>query len=288
MDSFKRAESQWSWRMGVARGFRRVARAMEFISLAFPHSDELIEQNRCHYDHPNVVEIFTREDLELTLLERRALDQFIFKPGRGLVLGSGGGREAIALAKRGWQMVAMDQAPALVDAVRKRIENSEPGLSIELQCGDITQGFSSNASFDLICLLGCLYNLIPTRRLRLEVLRNCRAHLAPEGICLLSVDVLSSAPTWRKRWAHGVRKAIAWIFRGNTECEIGDQWLSEGFCHNFSSIEEAIEEIREAGFKIKGREEEKGSLILVLSASYKTEGPFAAGLGPRPPEEKIA
>ncbi len=248
--------------MGV--GFRCLAKAIEFMSLAFPHPHELIEQNRRRYHNPSNVEVLTKAKADLNVLESRALDKFVSKSGQALVLGCGGGRETIALAERGWHVVAVDQIQVLVDGVRNRIQDSDLNHSIELQCRDVTQSFSFDHSFDLICLLGGPYNFIPSRRLRIKVLSDCRAYLTPAGVCLLNVWFYSSTSSHQKHLAHKLRKIAAWIFRGNTECEIGDQWQGDSFCHHFSSMEEIIEEIRAAGFKIKGAEEEKGSSILVL------------------------
>jgi SAM-dependent methyltransferase len=68
-------------------------------------------------------------------------------PGRALDLACGTGRHAIYLARLGWQVTAVDAAPAAIDRLRRAAPE------IDAQVADLERGEYriEPASFDLIC-----------------------------------------------------------------------------------------------------------------------------------------
>ena len=97
-------------------------------------------------------------------------------PGRALDLAAGEGRNAIWLARRGWQVTAVDFAQAGLDKGRILGE----GLDIDWVCADAT-AWSAPASFDL-CLIA--YLQLP-RKERRAATRNGFGSLAVGGTLLL-------------------------------------------------------------------------------------------------------
>lgn len=58
-------------------------------------------------------------------------------PGRALELGCGTGRQAIELARRGWDVTAVDYVPAAIDQACSRAE--EQGAMVRFLIGDVTR-----------------------------------------------------------------------------------------------------------------------------------------------------
>ncbi|GAB3267937.1 class I SAM-dependent methyltransferase [Arthrobacter pigmenti] len=70
-------------------------------------------------------------------------------PGTALDLASGDGRNAIWLARRGWQVTAVDFSAEGLDIARSRAEAE--GISIEWQLGDATN-WAPDRTFDLVTI----------------------------------------------------------------------------------------------------------------------------------------
>ncbi|MBE1534693.1 SAM-dependent methyltransferase [Actinomadura algeriensis] len=85
-------------------------------------------------------------------------------PGRALELGCGTGTNAIYLARRGWDVVAVD----LVDrAVRRARDKADAaGATVRLLCGDATRldDLDAPGPFDLFFDLSCFCGVPPHRR----------------------------------------------------------------------------------------------------------------------------
>ena len=68
-------------------------------------------------------------------------------PGRALDLGAGEGADSLALAQRGWEVTAVDNAPAAIATIERLA--SERGLAVRGVVGDITT-FRADGLFDLV------------------------------------------------------------------------------------------------------------------------------------------
>jgi SAM-dependent methyltransferase len=81
-------------------------------------------------------------------------------PGRALDLGCGKGRNAIYLAQRGWEVVAIDLAEYAVEAARRRA--SAAAASVRFIWGDVTKlpEYDIGDGFSLIVDVGC-YQALP-------------------------------------------------------------------------------------------------------------------------------
>jgi SAM-dependent methyltransferase len=263
-----------AWRLGMAAQMFHLARGLEFLSFGVLRPDELIDFNRRFYSAPDHVSYLAGQWMEGFYPPESALmDRFAPKVGTALVLGCGAGREAIALAKRGWKVVGLDGAASLIDAAKENADRA--GLSADWICLDLAQGFSLGRSFDLICLFGQLYSLIPTRRLRIRLLADCRKHLQPHGCCLLNF-IPGASPSRRAFRAQRWRRRLAWVVRGNRECELGDVWGGGPlFTHRFSSWEEMAEEAAAAGLDLELHGESVRKDMVVLTPA---RAPLDVGL----------
>lgn len=256
----------WSMRKKISACLRRgrlrtadlifnLVRTLEFFSLAFLRPEELIEANRNFFGSPGQVAYWAEQSQTPKLWdnELRFLDKLDLGGGSALVLGSGAGREAISLAKSGWQVVACDYIPELIAAARNNAMRA--GVHIEWHCLDVTKELPKRDSFDLICLFGQFYSLIPSQHLRVSLLKALREKLKPTGSCLVSF-ILGKPPSRQAREAHRWRLRLAWLVRGNPECQLGDVWKKGYlFIHQFASVEEIAEEAALAGLRLAAVEE---------------------------------
>ncbi len=127
------------------------------------------------------------------------------KKKRILELGAGSGRVTIALARDGHQVVALDQAPAMLARLRKRVLALPEAARgrIEAVEGDVCT-FELPGTFDLVIAAFNVFEHLYTRGEVDACLRRVLAHLAPGGALAFDVQLpdlewLSRDPS--KRWA---------------------------------------------------------------------------------------
>jgi SAM-dependent methyltransferase len=100
--------------------------------------------------------------------ERRDLDQTWTRildalgnppPGRALDIGCGSGRDAVYLAKRGWQVTGLDFAPEGLEKAKQRA--AEQGANIEWVQGDVGKlgQLGLEPGYSLIYDFGCIQGL---------------------------------------------------------------------------------------------------------------------------------
>lgn len=115
--------------------------------------------------------------------EEEVVARFV-KPGdRMLLVGSGPGRDLIALAGKGYRVTGVEPVRRAIATARRQLETR--GLSAE-----IIEGFFEDVAlpdcFDVIMFSHGCYSFIPESRRRIAALRKAEAHLAAEGRILIS------------------------------------------------------------------------------------------------------
>lgn len=86
-------------------------------------------------------------------------------PGRALDVGCGSGRDAVYLAKRGWQVTGVDAAEAGLSAARQRAQHED--VEVQWVSGDVADlvALGLTPGYDLLYDFGCLHLLgDPARR----------------------------------------------------------------------------------------------------------------------------
>jgi SAM-dependent methyltransferase len=80
-------------------------------------------------------------------------------PGRALDLGCGTGRDAVYLAREGWEVTAVDAVPQALDAAIRR--GYEAGVDIDFRRGDVTclEQLALDPGYELILDRGCFHGL---------------------------------------------------------------------------------------------------------------------------------
>lgn len=89
-----------------------------------------------------------------------ALDRYAPKAGVALDLGSGPGIHAIALAKHGWRVTAVDVSPGAIKMASRFAE--EAGVKIDFQRANALAFQPKPSSFDLVHDRGFLHTLDPS------------------------------------------------------------------------------------------------------------------------------
>lgn len=85
-------------------------------------------------------------------------------PGRALDIGCGTGTSAIALAKHGWTVIALDFAALAVRRARQKARAA--GVRVDFRVADITQVETLPGPFDLVLDIGCFHGLAPEAKQR--------------------------------------------------------------------------------------------------------------------------
>jgi SAM-dependent methyltransferase len=97
--------------------------------------------------------------------------------GRALDLGCGNGRNAIALAQRGWRVQAVDQSPSAVAWARE--ETAMAAVDVAVSCESVFKLRIEPGAYDLVYDSGCFHHIAPHRRAQYVALV-CKA-LRPGG-----------------------------------------------------------------------------------------------------------
>ena len=214
---------------------------------------ELMEANKRFAQSPAQIEYWgsdrwTKQGLLET--EKGFLEKYSIKSGKFLVLGCGGGREAIALAKLGFKVVGVDFTDELVEVAKRNAGMEKVEATFQRQ--DIAELALAENSFDYAMLSSFLYSFIPVKKERIALLKNVKKLLHPGSKFLLTLNFSATNPK-KNRLKHGLKKIIAFFTLGNIRYHDGDAVLEQSrtfsIVHNFGSQEELLDEIRQAGLE---------------------------------------
>ena len=117
-------------------------------------------------------------------------------PGRALDLGCGEGADAVWLAERGWDVVAVDISDTALGRAREAAKSRDVDDRIEFVQMDLSEGFP-DGTFDLISSQFLHSTVYLDRQ---TILLNAAAALRPDGL-LVIVDH-GSAPPWASKLDH--------------------------------------------------------------------------------------
>jgi SAM-dependent methyltransferase len=119
----------------------------------------------------------------LTRWEEELIARFVTREDEVLLVGSGPGRDLVALVGLGYRVTAVEPARRAIATCRRQLEMR--GLSAE-----IIEGFVEDVAlprrFDVIIFSGCCYNFIPESCRRIAALRKAGDHLTARGRILVN------------------------------------------------------------------------------------------------------
>jgi SAM-dependent methyltransferase len=223
---------------------------MESLALMVMRPDDLVEFSRQKYLTPKSLADWGQEEFVqqgLTPQESGLIDRLALMGGRALVLCAGGGREAIAFARLGFEVVAVDFTPAMV--ARTLAHAARAGFRVSALVQEISRLEMEASSFELAWLSASMYSCVPARVRRIRMLRSIARALKPGGYfcCQFSFDPEMSF-SLPGEW---LKKAFALASRGNLCYERGDiLWRGLEFIHTFTSRDEVAGEFAEGGFAL--------------------------------------
>jgi hypothetical protein len=142
----------------------------------------------------------------LQFWEEIAIDRF-FIPGCGvLVAAAGGGRELIALARRGYAAEGFDCCRTMVSAGKRAL--SERGIDARIEWAPPCRIPENLGTWDAAIIGWNGYTYISPRGRRIEFMKSLRAHLRPNSPVLVSGAIRpgkSGQLIWTPRIANAVR-----------------------------------------------------------------------------------
>jgi SAM-dependent methyltransferase len=119
-----------------------------------------------------------------------AVDRGLVAPGRALEVGCGTGTNALWLAQRGFDVVAVDVAPLAIDAARRK---APPGARCEFVALDFLTDDPPHAPFDFVFDRGC-FHVFDDDETRAQFAARVAALLAPGGQWLSLIGSTEGGP----------------------------------------------------------------------------------------------
>jgi SAM-dependent methyltransferase len=238
-------------RFAAGRLLARAGRFVQSLALMVMRPRDLVDFTRNAYSSPESVAGWAERglvDAGLSADEAALLEKLPRRGGELLLLGLGGGREAVPLASLGFDVTGVDFVPELAARAEENLRNR--GLPIRVLVQDMSRLELPESRFETAWLTsgGC-YSSIPTRRRRLDALARIRRSLKPGGhfVCQFLV---SAEPEFRGG-AESLRRAFAWLTFGNLTYEPGDRLLAGlEFAHYFRDEREIRAEFEAGGFRV--------------------------------------
>jgi SAM-dependent methyltransferase len=229
--------------------------------------DDLIEFSRQTYAKTDNVESWSSDELIESGLdpdEASLLDKVPFKEGSLLLLGIGGGREALYFAERGFEVTGVDFSEGMVKNALENAQRRELTFSGIVQ--EISQLDVPDNSYDVVWLSSAMYSSIPTKKRRLMMLKRISKALKPGGYFICQFHWDTGLNTSQK--GEFMRRIVSLLTLGNFEFEKGDMlWHNIEFVHAFSSEKDLLSEFEESYFDVKHvqifKENMRGGAVLI-------------------------
>lgn len=224
---------------------------LQTLPTVYMKPDDLTEFSRQTYAEKRIIDAFSDDTLVesgLSFDETELLKSIPFSQGRLLILGVGGGREAIAFGKMGFHITGVDFIHELVD---RAITIS---LNHNVQINGLVQEISKievpNNSYDIAWLSKGMYSCVPTRARRIEMVQRIYNALRPGGffLCQFQNNFCDQYPGNGDKFRYFLSRCPL----GNQTYEKGDiLWAKREFLHIFSSEDEVKKELEEGGVLVK-------------------------------------
>ncbi len=251
----------------------RIQQLLTGVLPAVASPDELTRYLQTHYGHtyhnaqaqyPEYSPIWALEPWEEDVLTHH-----MSSPGTVLVLGTGVGRESIAIAQQGYRVVGLELH---FDALHWAIQRATArGASVWFVQASFLAIPVTPASVDYILLPSVMYSAIPGKRQRQTWLRNLRTFLRPHGRAILNFMVDREPETTTQRLTLALARHIMKLPGANKSYQPGDTCHQSHFLHIFRTEEELRSEVTETGATIHALNWASGYVVLGWPTSVDPE-----------------
>lgn len=239
-----------SYRIKFGRSLLRLGSFIQSLPVVIMRPDDLVKFSRQSYNNPQDVESWSDDNLidaGLDEDEQKLLSHIPIKNGELLLLGLGGGREAIHLAKMGFEVTGVDFIPAMVEKAKEKAISR--GVKIKGIVQEISKLNVPNETYDVIWISRSMYSCIPTRKRRVNMVRRISNALKTGGVLICQYHCDSKTKESRK--SYYFRRAIALFTLGNFAYEEGDRlWLNIEYVHAFVSDDDLRSELEEGNVNV--------------------------------------
>ena len=167
-----------NWRINFSRFLLRTGTFIQTLPVVVMKPDDLIEFSWQTYSRqqnflPWAEDSFV--DSGLTAHEKDLLNHLPINSGKLLLMGIGGGREAIPLLRMGFKVTGIDFVAELVRLSKANAQKR--GFEIDCECQEFTKLVIPFESFDVIWLSKSMYSSVPTRKNRVAMVKKIVAGL---------------------------------------------------------------------------------------------------------------
>ncbi len=191
------------------------------------------------------VEAFSLEPWEVAVFNRYRINS----GGKILVLGSGWGREAIAIARMGLSVVGVDINYVATRTAHQSAQTA--GLSACFHQADLLHLPYTASSFDFVLLSSMMYSAIPGVSRRQTWLMDIGLLLKPGGLVILSFAPDQWPTSMRRVVCTFLNKFLSKLPGANPYYQPGDDCQWGHFLHEFQDEEEIRQELLDAGVIIR-------------------------------------
>lgn len=256
--------------LNVANVFERVARGVLYLAAGTLGYDDLQELAKREWQD------FNCRDEEvlggLMWWERDVYDRFLKASDRILIVGSGSGRDLIALVEAGHDVVGLEPSPPSVTLARHHLRG-------RARSADLIEGAIEDTdlpgTFDVVIFSFYCYSYIPGTARRIGALRKVRDHLNAGGRIVISYRDLRAPFRNRAIW---LTRAAARVTKSDWRPEAHDVLTRLSgqngllhFEHRFTP-EELEHEAREAGLDVTYHRQSPKPTTAVLVVQPRKEG----------------
>ena len=181
--------------------------------------------------------------------ETEVLDRYKVHSGSMLVLGSGWGRESIAIARRGVTVVGVDANEVAMHTVQQVAQKL--GVPAHFHQADFLELPYAAASFDYALLSATMYSAIPGQSRRQTFLADLGRLLKPDGLAILSFAPEQRPVSRTKTICTRLNTVLAKLPGTNPAYQPGDDCGGGHFMHTFQDEDEIRQELMGAGVSIR-------------------------------------
>lgn len=234
-------------RIRFAQILLSVGKFLQALPVAVLRPSDMSEWARVRYDrHSAEHTAQNNPDAGLSQDETALWEHLPTREGKLLILGGGGGREAIFFARQGWQVTAFDLSAGMLAEARAAMQAR--GLALEMAQGDLATFDAPPGSLDGVWISMFLYSLVLGRARRIAMLQRIRRALAPGGWLVVSFHFDPDARVSAKM--DRLRRLFARLTFGNLGYQNGDILFGTlEFRHSFADEAELRAEFDASGFE---------------------------------------